>query len=226
MPNKITVYGRLGKIIGQRVFHAKINSVRDAFSFLKVNFSHLGLDRIEQNYIVKINNENIKNEEEIDFPIGNGDVKIIPVAYGAKRAVTFFAVGAAFIFTGGALAGGVSHLGLFGGAGSAAVAGGASALSGAAMFGNALAYVGASLVLTGISTALQPVFEDQQTQLGTGPGSDKSKNFAFNGITNTSASGIAIPVAYGEVFTGSIVVSAGIDAVQYAGQNKINKGAV
>tara|TARA_A100001391_G_C5048786_1_gene272867 strand:- start:230 stop:907 length:678 start_codon:yes stop_codon:yes gene_type:complete len=225
MLNKITVYGRLGKILGQRVFHAKINSVRDAFSFLKVNFSHLGLDRIEQNYIVKINNKNIKNEEEIDFPIGNGDVKIIPVAYGAKRAVKFFAVGAALIFTGGALAGGAANLGLFGGSAAGAITAGTTTAT-AAMFGNALAYLGASLVLTGISTALQPVFEDEQTQLGTGPGSDKSKNFAFNGITNTSASGIAIPVAYGEVFTGSIVVSAGIDAVQYAGQNKINKGAV
>ena len=110
MLNKITVYGRLGKILGQRVFHARINSVRDAFSFLKVNFSHLGLDRIEQNYIVKINNENIKKEEEIDFPIGNGDVKIIPVAYGTEKAVKFIAIGVAFVVTGGLAAGGFSNL--------------------------------------------------------------------------------------------------------------------
>ena len=214
MLNKITVYGRLGKILGQRVFHARINSVRDAFSFLKVNFSHLGLDRIEQNYIVKINNENIKKEEEIDFPIGNGDIKIIPVAYGTEKAVKFIAIGVAFVVTGGLAAGGFSNLALFGGTG--------TGLGVAA--GNVLASVGVSLVFSGIAAALQPLFQDEQTQ--TGAGSDKSKNFAFNGITNTSASGIAIPVAYGEVFTGSIVVSAGIDTVQYSGQNKLNKGIV
>ena len=223
MLNKITVYGRLGKILGQRVFHAKINSVRDAFSFLRVNFYHLGLDKIEQNYIVKINNKNIKNEEEIDFPIGNGDVKIIPVAYGAKdlkKPLQFIGFGLALVATGGLAAGGFSNLALFGGeaftlgTGFGVVA------------GNVAAYVGTSLVFTGISAAIQPVFEDEQTQLGTGPGKDKSKNTAFNGITNTSASGIAIPVAYGEVFTGSIVVSAGIDAVALAGEKFIDKGLV
>ena len=216
MLNKITVYGRLGKILGQRVFHARINSVRDAFSFLKVNFSHLGLDRIEQNYIVKINNENIKKEEEIDFPIGNGDVKIIPVAYGTEKAVKFIAIGAALIVTGGLAAGGFSSLSLFSTT---------SFTLGAPLgtvLGNVAAYVGAGLVVQGIAATIFPVQDDFQTNIG----QDKSKNFAFNGITNTSASGIAIPVAYGEVFTGSIVVSAGIDAVQYAGQNKINKGAV
>ena len=174
MLNKITVYGRLGKILGQRVFHAKINSTRDAFSFLRVNFSHLGLEKIEQNYIVKINNENIKKEEEIDFPIGNGDVKIIPIAYGAGKVAKFIGIGVALVFTGGALAGGVGNLGLFGGT---------AATTTTAMFGNALAYVGASLVFRGVATALQPVFEDQQTQIGTGPGADKSKNFAFNGFS-------------------------------------------
>tara|TARA_Y100001937_G_scaffold112659_1_gene160475 strand:+ start:1761 stop:2438 length:678 start_codon:yes stop_codon:yes gene_type:complete len=225
MLNKITVYGRLGKILGQRVFHAKINSVRDAFSFLRVNFSHLGLDRIEQNYIVKIDDENIKKEEEIDFPVGNGDVKIIPVAYGTEKAIKPLAIGAAFVITGGILAGGVTHLGIFGGAGSAAAATG-GAITSAAMVGNALGYLGAGLVIQGISTALFPVEQDFQTQIGTGTASDQSKNFAFNGITNTSASGIAIPVAYGEVFTGSIVVSAGIDAVQLAGQSQIKQGTV
>tara|TARA_R100000231_G_scaffold61643_1_gene50209 strand:+ start:999 stop:1670 length:672 start_codon:yes stop_codon:yes gene_type:complete len=223
MLNKITVYGRLGKILGQRVFHAKINSVRDAFSFLRVNFYHLGLDKIEQNYIVKVNNENIEKEEEIDFPLGNGDIKIIPVAYGAKdlkKPLQFIGLGAAFIFTGGALVGGAANLGLFGGTAAA------TTTATAAAFGNALAYVGASLVFTGISAAIQPVFQDEQTDFGSGPGSDKSKNTAFNGITNTSASGIAIPVAYGEVFTGSIVVSAGIDAVALAGEKFIDKGLV
>ena len=216
MLNKITVYGRLGKILGQRVFHAKINSARDAFSFLRVNFSHLGLDKIDQNYIVKINNENIKKEEEIDFPVGNGDVKIIPIAYGAGKAAKFIAIGVAFVVTGGLAAGGFSNLALFGGTQTGLQAGLGITL------GNSLVQLGLGVALTGIAAALFPAEDDFQTNVG----QDKSKNFAFNGITNTSASGIAIPVAYGEVFTGSIVVSAGIDTVQYAGQADIDKGTV
>ena len=216
MLNKITVYGRLGKILGQRVFHAKINSVRDAFSFLKVNFSHLGLDKIDQNYIVKIDNENLKKEEEIDFPLGNGDVKIIPVAYGAGDVGKSIGIGLALIATGGLAAGGFSKLALFGEKGFTLKAGIG------VVTGNVAAYVGTGLVLQGISTAIFPVQDDFQTNIG----QDKSKNFAFNGITNTSASGIAIPVAYGEVFTGSIVVSAGIDTVQYAGEKQIDKGLI
>ena len=217
MLNKITVYGRLGKILGQRVFHAKINSVRDAFSFLKVNFSHLGLDKIDQNYIVKINNENIKKEEEIDFPIGNGDVKIIPVAYGAGDVGKIIGIGLALIVTGGLAAGGFSNLALFSSTSSFTL--GAPL---GTVLGNVAAYLGTSLVVQGIAATIFPVQDDSQTNIG----QDKSKNFAFNGITNTSASGIAIPVAYGEVFTGSIVVSAGIDTVQYAGQADIDKGTV
>ena len=37
-------------------------------------------------------------------------------------------------------------------------------------------------------------------------------NFSFSGVQNTSRAGIAIPIVYGEIFTGSLVVSAGLDS--------------
>ena len=43
------------------------------------------------------------------------------------------------------------------------------------------------------------------------------KNFSFSGIQNTSRAGVAIPIIYGEIFSGSLVVSAGIDTVQIRG---------
>ena len=42
-------------------------------------------------------------------------------------------------------------------------------------------------------------------------------SYAFSGITNVSVSGIPVPIIYGEVFTGSIVISSGVDTVQIEG---------
>ena len=42
-------------------------------------------------------------------------------------------------------------------------------------------------------------------------------NFSFSGVQNTSRAGTALPVIYGEIFAGSLVVSAGIDTVQIKG---------
>ena len=46
---------------------------------------------------------------------------------------------------------------------------------------------------------------------------DDPNSFTFNGILNTVNAGGAIPVVYGEVFTGSIIVSAGIDTEDFSG---------
>jgi predicted phage tail protein len=42
-------------------------------------------------------------------------------------------------------------------------------------------------------------------------------SFGFSAITNISRAGVAVPIIYGEVFTGSVVISAGIDTVQIEG---------
>ena len=81
-----------------------------------------------------------------------------------------------------------------------------SALTAAAgNFGIYLALSGAAQMLTPVP---QPpgVSEDPQSQ-----------NFSFSGVQNTSRAGTAIPVIYGEIFAGSLVVSAGIDTVQIKG---------
>ena len=43
---------------------------------------------------------------------------------------------------------------------------------------------------------------------------DPRLSFNFSGIQNTSRAGVAVPVIYGEVLTGSVVVSAGIETAQ------------
>ena len=45
---------------------------------------------------------------------------------------------------------------------------------------------------------------------------DPRKSYSFSGIQNVSRQGVPVPIIYGEVFTGSIVVSAGINTEEVA----------
>ena len=43
---------------------------------------------------------------------------------------------------------------------------------------------------------------------------DPRRSFSFSGIQNTSRAGVAVPVVYGEIITGSVTISAGVDTEQ------------
>ena len=70
--------------------------------------------------------------------------------------------------------------------------------------------IGAGLVLSGVSDLLFPVpdtpnFADEE---------DPRISFSFSGVQNTSRAGTSHPIVYGEIVTGSVVISAGIDTNQ------------
>ena len=71
----------------------------------------------------------------------------------------------------------------------------------------AMAGIGASLVLSGVSDLLFPMPEDDFSE-------DPRLSFNFSGIQNTSRAGTPVPIVYGEIMTGSIVISAAIDTNQ------------
>ena len=74
--------------------------------------------------------------------------------------------------------------------------------------GTALSAVGAGLVLSGVSEMLFPLPKPEM------PEDDPRISFSFSGVQNTSRAGTAHPIVYGEVVTGSVVISAGIDTDQ------------
>ena len=208
MLNKIKVYGRLARFLGQRTFEAEINRPVDTFKFLLANFPHLERHMMEQTYQVKVGKTDI-NEDDLLDPLGQQEIQIIPVVVGADKVfrglgkvLTGVAIVAAVGLTGGFGAGvGFSGLGF-----TATGAGlGASLAAAAGNFGIYLVLSGAAQMLTPVP---QPpgISEDPQSQ-----------NFSFSGVQNTSRAGTAIPVIYGEIFAGSLVVSAGIDTVQIKG---------
>ena len=199
MLSKIKVYGRLARFLGQNTFEAEINSTVDAIRFLLANFPNLQSHMIEQNYCVKVGEYQI-SDKELDTPIGNQEIKIVPVAVGARRGLGRILLGVVLIGVAIALPGAAPALTKTG-----FVAGSAGASGLTVALGN----LGLYFALSGAAQMLSPVQNDTTT--------DDPNSFNFNGILNTINAGSAIPVVYGEVFTGSIIVSAGIDTEDFSG---------
>ena len=193
MLNKIRLYGRLARFIGERSFEAEVTTPAQAIRFLLANFPKLERHMMEQNYCVKIGNYDI-DSSELEHPVGKQEIKIIPVVTGS-RGLTKFIAGA--VIVGAVIAtGGVGAIGLAGGTGFLGVAGN----------------IGVYMALSGAAEMLTPV--PKPPGVSDDP---QSVNFSFNGVQNTGRAGAPIPVVYGEIFTGSLVVSAGIDTVQLEG---------
>lgn len=193
MLNKIKLYGRLARFIGERSFEAEVTTPAQAIRFLLANFPKLERHMMEQNYCVKIGNYDI-DSSELEHPVGKQEIKIIPVATGS-RGLTKVLIGA--VIVGAVIAtGGVGAIGLAGGTG----------------FLGAAGNIGVYMALSGAAEMLTPV--PKPPGVSDDP---QSVNFSFNGVQNTGRSGAPIPVVYGEIFTGSLVVSAGIDTVQLEG---------
>jgi predicted phage tail protein len=67
--------------------------------------------------------------------------------------------------------------------------------------------IGIGLTLMGVSEILFPLPKPPQFQNE----EDPRISFSFSGVQNTSRAGTTIPLVYGEIVTGSVVISAGID---------------
>ena len=88
---------------------------------------------------------------------------------------------------------------------------GATGLNAAGAYGSAaLGLIGASLVLSGVSGMLFPM--PKQPEFSSE--GDPRISFSFSGTQQTSRAGTPIPIVYGEIFTGSVVISGGIDTEQ------------
>ena len=130
--------------------------------------------------------------------LGNSDIHIVPAIQGSGGV--------------GRVLGGIALIGL------AFATGGASlSLStgltfkagalGGVFVSKALVYGGGLLALSGAAQMLapQPQTPDFQST------EDPRISFNFSGIQNVTRAGTPIPLVYGEIFTGSIVISAQID---------------
>ena len=202
MLRKLKLYGQLAEFIGHKEFEIKVNSVSQAVSFLIHNFPEVERFMSPKYYQVKVGNYDI-DESELVYPVGQEDIHFIPAISGAGRGFGKVLLGAALI--GGAFLFTPLTMGSFF---SPIVAPGSFA---AAMpLTKAAIGIGAALVLQGVSDMLFPLPEPQKFNSE----EDPQLSFNFSGVQNTSRAGTPVPIVYGEIITGSVVISAAIDTNQ------------
>ena len=188
----IKVYGKLAKHLGQRSFKAVVSTPAEAVRFLLANFPELRALMREGQYMVSVGRNPLElgtNPELLHYPSASFEtIRIVPVVAGAG------AVGRIIL--------GVALVAL-------------SFIPGFAAWAGPTAYalitgVGASLAIGGIAQLLTPT-----PKLGTSE-NDPRRSYSFSGIQNVSRQGVPVPVIYGEVFTGSVIISAGINTEEVA----------
>mgnify|MGYP003132442810 CR=1 FL=1 len=183
----IKVYGNLRKFLGKSTFQAAVNSPQQAYSFLKANFA--GLDKHMNNHLYQVKIGGRLITQDFVSSTAQGDIQIIPVAVGSDFVFNF--IEDAFNFV----------------------------VNNAIPLVTAFITGGTSLLLTtaALTLASDLLTPDLPTNNISSVG-DTDPNirgsYSFTGIQNVSSSGVPIPILYGYVYSGSILISSGVDNVQ------------
>ena len=200
----VKVYGALRKLLGKSRFEFMAETPAQAMHALLVNFPELEqwLINSEKNgvaYRVTIGRQKIYEEDmsAMFMPWSERDVfAITPVLTGAGS-TTRIILGAALIA--------VAIVNPFG-----AAAIGTLGITAPILVNTVVGAVGGFLLLSGVAEMLSPTPKppgalEEPTQL---------ESNSFSGIVNTTRQGVPVPIAYGRVFVGSSIISAGLDVDQ------------
>jgi len=209
--NTIRVYGQLAKCIGQRVFKAAISTPAEAFRFLAANYPQVKQHILNQWYAIYIGDYRLTGYEQLNDPLGAQELRIVPVFSGEIRFRTRAEVegtqsksSSSSLITGGLVALGGAILGTI-------IGGDIGRILTIGAVGAGLAYASSALTQpapqVGVAASPLPIAQSK----------DPRANFSFNGVQNTARAGVPVPIVYGEVITGSVVISAGLDTVQVKG---------
>ena len=155
-----------------------------------------------KNYQLKVADDDI-GTDELAYPVGQQDIHFVPVIAGAGRGGLGKILLGALLITGAVMAGGgfgalFSETGL------------TYATKTGAFLGKFAMNLGIGLTIMGVSELLFPLPEPQKFSSE----EDPQLSFNFSGVQNTSRAGTPVPIVYGEIITGSVVISAAIDTNQ------------
>lgn len=198
MLRTIKVYGHLAEHCGKKTFKALARTPAEAVRFLVSNYPGLRALMRDGYYTVSAGAYSLElgqSPEQLGYPLsGEDEIRIIPVISGANffRNALLAIAGAALIAT--AIATGGASL-------SFGVGGFSGGVGASAAVGN----LGVGLALTGVAGFLTPTIPTPDID------NDPRNNFNFSGVQNTSREGVPVPVAYGEVIVGSVVISSGLN---------------
>tara|TARA_Y100000401_G_C8229001_1_gene177154 strand:- start:35 stop:655 length:621 start_codon:yes stop_codon:yes gene_type:complete len=203
MLRKVKLYGELAEFVGHKQFDVHADSIAKVVSFLVNNFPQIEKYMNPKYYQVKVGNYSI-DKEEIHNPIGEQeDIHIVPVIAGAGRGVGKVLLGAALIAGAFFMPVAAGNVSLMSGikAGSLAKVG---------LLTKSMLYVGSYLALSGVSEMLFPMPKPKEFKSE----EDPRLSFSFSGAQNTSRAGTPVPLVYGTMITGSVVISGAVDTQQ------------
>ena len=194
---KIKVYGKLRQFLGKSYFEAAVRSPQQAVSFLMANFEGLQKHMNDQIYKIKMGGRVI-SEDYLSMS-GHGDIQIIPIATGSAPFIPILVgIGTtAAAATVGTFVGGI--------VGSALVT---------SIVTTALTTIGTSMIIGGVTDLIAPQNTPQNASSVSDTDPRMRGSYSFSGIQNVSTSGVPIPIIYGLVFSGSILISSGTDTAQ------------
>jgi len=211
----VKVYGALREQLGQCRFEFEAATPAQALKALCVNFPGLDKWLIDSEkrgvaYRVTVGKRLIHNEDVSGMfsPWSEQEIfSITPVMTGAGRGGGMILIGAALLA--------LSFV-TFGT--SAAFAGGAGVFATGTLYAGAgsaiLGAIGAGLMLFGVAQMISPVPKPPGLREQNDADAIRLESNAFSGIVNATRQGVAVPIAYGRVFAGSVVLSAGLDVDQ------------
>lgn len=202
MMRTIHLHGFLATKYGKS-FKLDIDTAGEAIRALTANFPTFMQDIREGAWHI-VRGKDVDKGVSLDehqissFRLGKGDLHLVPFVAGSKRGgllkviLGVVLIGAAFLFTGGALA--------------TSITGGTGLLGG--VTGTQVALFGAAVALAGVSSLLAP--EEKADE------KDGSESYTMSGPGNTYDQGNPVPLVYGEVITGGVLISGGVDIERIA----------
>lgn len=212
---KVLLYGHLGQRFG-RTHHYDVRTPAEAVRALCATVSgfreHLA-GHSQPGYRVRVGRQTLV-PDALHHPAAEV-IRIVPVTAGAGRSAGIILGIALIAFSGpigvafGATAGTAAT------ATTAAVAGSAGFMGiTTATFG----MMGLSMVLGGVAQLLAP----QPKMAGPADRPNNLPSHAFDGAVNVAAQGNPVPVCYGRMIVGSVVISAALVAEEYTNQSGVS----
>lgn len=180
---EVRLYGVLGKRFG-RVHRLAVASASEAVRALCAvldGFERWLFDNSEPGYHVFAGRVNL-GADDLELPTGTKEViRIVPAVTGAKRQGVLQTVAGAVLVVAGVM------------------------LSEFPMVGAAMVKMGVMMMIGGVIQMLSP-----QHKTSAGDKDKAAQSYGFNGPVNMDAEGGCVPLLYGRMLVGSVVISGGI----------------
>lgn len=194
----VKFYGHLRKFGTD--FKLEVKDTAEAIRALCTQLNGLRETLRDGAYKVRIGKQYLDNsalEKGLFYCLTKGQtIHFTPVIQGAKNGGVFNIVVGAILVAASWYAGGAAGWGYLGAAG-----------YGAATMGT---MIGVSMMLSGVAQLLT---KTPSMSVGSGNETEKNSSTAFSNLNNLVAQGKPVPLAYGLIRTGSMVISQGVETI-------------